>query len=205
MRVLALVGNKGGAGKTTLAINLASALNQRQPTLLLDADPQGSSLQWRDIAAEPLLEVEDGSVDLAKRLEEAVGYHYCVIDCPPSVQSAHTRSALRLSQMALIPVQPSPLDLWASVHIEAEVEQARLDNPGLRAMLVLNQVEPRTRLSQQAHAALGELGLPVARTTIRRRVAHRNAVLQGRSVLQMGSRGIEAATELQALIEELGL
>jgi chromosome partitioning protein len=102
-------------------------------------------------------------------------------------------------------VQPSPLDLWASVHIEAEIEQARQSNEQLRACLVINQAEPHTRLSRLVRDALAELSLPAAQTAIRRRVAHRNAVLQGRSVMQMGSRGAEAATEIRQLIEELGI
>jgi chromosome partitioning protein len=126
-----------------------------------------------------------------------------VVDCPPSVHSEQTQEALRLSDLAIIPVQPSPLDLWASVHIETEVNKARAANPDLRALLVINQSEPRTRLSKMASEALKELSLPAATTAIRRRVAHRNAMLQGRSVLQMGSRGAMAADEIRQLIDEL--
>lgn len=206
MRTIALVGNKGGAGKTTLAINLASGLNTIAPTVLLDADPQGSSLQWSDIAGDSqTLTVRDGHSDLAARVGEAAEFAFCVIDCPPSVHSKQTRKALRLAEYVLIPVQPSPLDLWASVHIEAEVEQAREDNPGLRALLVINQAEPNTRLSRLVREALGELSLPAVDVAIRRRVAHRNAMLEGRSVLQMGNRGAAAAQDIMQLIDELEL
>jgi len=205
MRIIALVGNKGGVGKTTLAINLASALNESAPTLLLDADPQGSSLQWKGIGGEANgLEVRDASDDLSVSLEEAGGFDFCVIDCPPSVQSSQTREALRVSELALIPVQPSPLDLWASVHIEEEVRAARSVNDKLRALLVINQMEPRTRLSRLARDVLTELNLPAANTAIRRSVAHRNAVLQGCSVMHLGSRGKAAAEEFRQLVEELG-
>ena len=204
MQVIALVGNKGGAGKTTLAINLASAFNEVAPTVLFDADPQGSSLQWSNIAGDScVLEVFDGSTRLADQIGSSTDFSYCVVDCPPSVHSKQTQDALRISDLAIIPVQPSPLDLWASVHIEAEVNKARADNPALRALLVINQSEPRTRLSRLASEALKELSLPAASTAIHRRVAHRNAILQGRSVLQMGSRGALAADEIRQLIEEL--
>lgn len=204
MQVIALVGNKGGAGKTTLAINLASAFNEVAPTILLDADPQGSSLQWSNIAGDSCtIEVFDGSTRLADQIGSSSNVSYCVVDCPPSVHSRQTQEALRISNLAIIPVQPSPLDLWASVHIETEVNKAQESNPALRALLVINQSEPRTRLSRLASEALKELSLPAASTAIHRRVAHRNAILQGRSVLQMGSRGAPAADEIRQLIDEL--
>jgi chromosome partitioning protein len=204
VQVIALVGNKGGAGKTTLAINLASAFNELATTVLLDADPQGSTLQWFNIAGdECALEVADASIGVADQVRRVQDASYCVVDCPPSVHSEQTRDALRISDLVIIPVQPSPLDLWASVHIETEVEKARAVNPDLRALLVINQSEPRTRLSRLAADALRELSLPAASTAIHRRVAHRNAILQGRSVLQMGSRGALAADEIRQLIEEL--
>jgi chromosome partitioning protein len=204
MQVIALVGNKGGAGKTTLAINLASAFSELAPTILLDADPQGSSLQWCNIAGDTAtLDVLDGSVNLADQVRSSSDLSYCVVDCPPSVHSEQTQEALRISDLVIIPVQPSPLDLWASVHIETEVNKARTANPDLRALLVINQSESRTRLSKLAAEALKELSLPAATTAIRRRVAHRNAMLEGRSVLQMGSRGAMAADEIRQLIDEL--
>ena len=204
MQVIALVGNKGGAGKTTLAINLASAFSELAPTILFDADPQGSSLQWCNIAGDTAtLDVLDGSVNLADQVRSSSDLSYCVVDCPPSVHSEQTQEALRISDLVIIPVQPSPLDLWASVHIETEVNKARTANPDLRALLVINQSESRTRLSKLAAEALKELSLPAATTAIRRRVAHRNAMLQGRSVLQMGSRGAMAADEIRQLIDEL--
>ena len=204
MHVIALVGNKGGAGKTTLAINLASAFSELAPTILFDADPQGSSLQWCNIAGDTAtLDVLDGSVNLADQVRSSSDLSYCVVDCPPSVHSEQTQEALRISDLVIIPVQPSPLDLWASVHIETEVNKARTANPDLRALLVINQSESRTRLSKLAAEALKELSLPAATTAIRRRVAHRNAMLEGRSVLQMGSRGAMAADEIRQLIDEL--
>ncbi len=205
MAVVALVGNKGGAGKTTLCVNLASALAENAPTVILDADPQRSSLQWREIAdcaeAVPVIDAVD---DLEHRVREsAPRYDFVVIDCPPSVHSNQTRAALERCDLALIPVQPSPLDLWATTHIEGEVEAARTNNPELRAVLVINQLEPRTRLSQLVRRGLSELGLPTAESAVRRRVAFRSSVLEGRSVLELGSRGKAAAEDIRELIDEV--
>lgn len=205
MPVLALVGNKGGAGKTTLCVNLASALSAHGPTVLLDADPQRSALQWRastDRAGG--VAVVDANHGLEAQIRDTrLHYEYLVIDCPPSVHALQTTQVLAVCDIALIPVQPSPLDIWATVYIESKVDEARRTNPGLRAMLVINQLEPRTKLSQLTRQALAELGLPVAATAIRRRVAYRSSVLDGRSVMDLGSRGSEAAAEISKLIQEV--
>lgn len=205
MAVIALVGNKGGAGKTTLAVNLATTLVKEGATVVFDADPQGSVLQWQSIAGpDSDLQV----IDTAKGLEEifartAGHYDHVVIDCPPSVLAPQTHAALELSDIALIPVQPSPLDLWATVHIEHAVEQARKNNLRLRALLVINQLEPRTRLSRLIHQALAELELSAAETAIRRRAVYRASVLEGKSVLDMGRNGAAAAAEIRNLISEV--
>ena len=205
MPVIALVGNKGGAGKTTLTVNLAVGLGRSSRVVILDADPQGSSAQWRTIADDetvpPVLSATDHLVaqvsDLVKQ------YDYLVVDCPPYVQAPQTLSILRLSDVALIPVQPSPLDLWASIHIEKAVAQARTNNSDLRALLVINQLEPRTTLSQLMRDALAEIKVPVADTSIRRRAVYRASAVEGRSVYAMGKRGAQAVAEMDQLIEEV--
>lgn len=205
MAVIAVVGNKGGAGKTTLAVNLAATLATNGRTVVLDADPQGSALQWQSIAAAG---AEPKVIDTASGLEEifadtTVLYEHVVIDCPPSVHAAQTHAALAVCDIALIPVQPSPLDLWATVHTEQAVEKARGSNPGIRALLVINQLEPRTRLSRLIREALAELELPAAETAIRRRAVYRASMLEGRSVLDMGRSGAAAAAEIRSLINEV--
>jgi chromosome partitioning protein len=203
--IIALVGNKGGAGKTTLAINIATVLAHSAKTALFDADPQGSSLQWRAIAedadAVPVINaIGDVRETISRRGEE---FDHIFIDCPPSVDAVQTLEALRLSDLALIPVQPSPLDLWATVHIDHAIEQTRQINPGLAALLVINQLEPRTRLSRLVRLGVAELGLPAAETAIRRRAIYRASMLEGKSVLEMGRGGQAAVEELKQLISEV--
>ena len=206
MTVIALVGNKGGAGKTTLAVNLAVALARRAGTAVLDVDPQGSALQWRafiDHDRAPPVFAPEGD-DLASQvLHLARRFAHVVVDCPPSVHAPATDAALRVVDMALIPVQPSPVDLWATVHVERAVGEARGVNPGLKAMLVINQLEPRTTLSRLMREALAELELPVAAAAIRRRAVFRNTALEGKTVYDAGRRGAAAAAELDELVTEV--
>jgi chromosome partitioning protein len=205
--IVALVSNKGGAGKTTLSMNLAAGLSRRAPTVLLDADPQGSSLQWAMIAGgsetqlEPVISAHDALEQRVAELRDR--FRYRVIDCPPSIHAPQTRTALMLADVALIPVQPSPVDLWATAHIAQVVEEVRERNRHLRAFLIVNQLESRTTLSKLIGSALGELDLPALQTTVRRRAVYRNCVLEGRSVYEMGKRGAEAVEEMEGIINEV--
>ena len=175
MPVIALVGNKGGAGKTTLSVNLAAGLAGLSSVSVVDADPQGSAHQWSVFSgADNAVAVVAGDekLDLQARnlLDE---YHYVIFDCPPSLHAQQTRVVLEFADIALIPVQPSPVDLWATVHIEEAVVRAREVNPWLHALLVINQLESRTILSRLMREVLSEIDLPVANTAIRRRAIYR--------------------------------
>ena len=205
MPIIAVVGNKGGAGKTTLSINLASGLAKQYSIAVVDADPQGSALQWRAFADHqdtiPVFEASDAIADqVAELLRD---YQYVVIDCPPSVHAPQTNAVLEFGDLALIPVQPSPVDLWATVHIEQAIERAHATNPSLQAMLVINQIETRTTLSRLVREALSAIALPVADTALRRRAVYRSSALEGKSVYEMGRRGADAVAELEQLIQEV--
>jgi len=203
--VIALVGNKGGAGKTTLAVNLAAGLARHDSVVVIDADPQGSALQWRAIAADASAPpVSMAEADLERQAIRLLqDYHCVVIDCPPSVHAPQTGAVLGFGDLALIPVQPSPMDLWASVHIEQSIEAAHKLNPALRTLMVINQLEPRTTLSRLVRDALSEIAFPVADPAVMRRAIYRASALHGKSVFDMGRRGADAAAEIDQLIQEV--
>jgi len=204
MSIIAIVGNKGGAGKTTLSVNLATGLNKRSRTAIIDADPQRSSLQWRAFSENDIVSVyaaEDALGEQAEKLKQ--DYDRIVIDCPPSVYAPQTHKALVISEHAVIPVQPSPMDLWATVHIVDAVEKAQETNPDLKPLLVINQLEPRTLLSRLVREAVEEIGVPVADAMIRRRAIFRSTALDGKSVYEAGRRGEAAVEEIEYLIQEI--
>jgi chromosome partitioning protein len=205
MPVIAFVGNKGGAGKTTLSVNLAAGLAKQTSAIVVDADPQGSAIQWNAFTdSDASISVLEARGDLNIQLNElSQEYDYIVVDCPPSVHASQTIRVLEVSDLALIPVQPSPVDLWATVHTEKAVQHARQTNTNLRAVLVINQLETRTTLSRLVRDALSEIGLPVAKTALHRRAVFRNSALEGKNVFEMGRRGIEAASEIDELIHEV--
>ena len=204
--VTAVINQKGGAGKTTLAMNLAAGLARRAQTVVIDLDPQGSSRQWASLGSAPFpatVKQIAGKWDARSLHQNYRAYRHMVLDCPPSIDSHASLQALRACDVALIPVLPSPVDLWASLRLPQEIEEARKANSSLKAYLVLNQLEPKSALSAAMHEALAEFGVPVLRATIRRRAAYRSAALEGVSVYQMGSRGGPAAAEIEAIINEV--
>lgn len=207
MTVIVLASNKGGVGKTTLAMNVAQGLSRRGRTLLIDADPQQSALQWSRVAegvSGHAVNVVAKDRPLAEKLEDARPHHrFLVIDCPPALGAAQTQEALEEADVLLVPMQPSPVDLWAGAHIAEWVRDVKQRNARLQAYIVLNQVEPHTKLWQGVSEVMGELGLPTLTTTVRRRAAFRNAALTGATVYTMGRQGREAARDIDSLITEV--
>jgi len=205
MPVFAIVGNKGGAGKTTLSVNLASGFNRDTSTALVDADPQGSSLQWRIISGnDDAVPVYQAEADLQQQIDDLQDkFNHVFIDCPPSVHAPQTDAVLKFCNAVLIPVQPSPMDLWATVHIEQAITDSLDVNPTLKSMMVINQMEVRTTMSKLVREALQQIELPVSDTAIRRRAVYRHSILYGKTVFEMGSQGRAAAEELDQLIEEI--
>lgn len=205
-QVIAVVNQKGGSGKTTLALNLAAGLGRRARTAVADADPQRSISQWiamgENESALPIsTQIDDNPDAEIARLKQ--NNRYVVVDCPPSVQGGVIQAVLGSADFVLIPVLPSPLDLWASVEMTALVKQAQQKDRALQAYLILNQVEARNSLSRSMQQAVAELDVPLLQACLERRAAYRSAAVEGRSVYDMGSRGAQAVKDIEAIIEEI--
>jgi chromosome partitioning protein len=203
---IAITNQKGGTGKTTLALNLAAGLHRRGSTLVLDTDPQGSISQWANIGdASGLPEVRHvpGDDVQAQIVGQMKMHRYLVIDCPPTIHANHVGKVLANVDMVLVPIQPSPVDLWASLAISDAVRDSKRLNPRLKAFVILNQLDVRNALSRSMHEALAELEFPTLQAGISRRAAYRNAAMEGTSVYELGNRGKVAAQEIEAIIEEI--
>ena len=205
-QIIAVINQKGGTGKTTLALNLAAGLGRRARTAVADADPQRSISQWIAMGenenALPI-STQIGVNPGAELLRLKQNNRYVVVDCPPVVQGPVIEAIMATADLVLIPVLPSPLDLWASVEMAALVNLARQKNRALQAYLILNQVETRNALSRVMQQAVAELDVPLLQASLQRRAAYRSAAVEGLSVYEMGSRGLQAVADIEAIIEEL--
>ncbi len=207
-QIIAVVNQKGGAGKSTLTMLLAGSLADRGGRVLVaDSDPQNSSLRWATAGEGFPADVEDMSGEegklhkqLRKRLDD---YDYIVIDTPPAASAPVTASSLRLAHLALVPVIPSPPDMWASLRIREAIELAREKNPDLQARIVVNQAQPNTVLAREVLAMLPEFGIPLLAAPLRQRTAYRQCAALGASLSALGSRGGIASMELDALRREV--
>ena len=204
--IIAVINQKGGTGKTTLALNLAAGLALRGPTHLVDADPQRSISQWVEMAADsaglpPVAPSGDDPFATISQLGRTNSY--VVVDCSPVIRGDVFAAVMRSVQVILIPVLPSPIDLWASVGTVAAVGEARRWNPDLRTGLVLNQMESRNALSRGMREALSEVDVPILQASMQRRAAYRSAALEGVSIYGLGKRAKAAVMDMEAIIEEV--
>ncbi len=206
--IVALLNQKGGVGKTTLALHLAGAwASQGKRVVLIDADPQGSALDWSEQRAREGLARLFGIVGLARDTlhretpELARDADHVVIDGPPRVASL-MRSALLAADLVLIPVQPSPLDGWASAEMLALLREARLYRPQLAARFVLNRCGARTVIARETAQALAEHDPPVLASVVGQRVAFAEAAQTGRLVSELDADG-PGAREIVALAADV--
>jgi chromosome partitioning protein len=206
--IVALLNQKGGVGKTTLALHLAGswALQGCRVTVI-DADPQGSALDWSEQRAKEGRPRLFGVLGLARDTlhreapEIARGADHVVIDGPPRIAGL-MRSALLASDLVLVPAQPSPFDGWASGEMLNLIREARIFRPELVARFVLNRCAARTIIARETGDALAEHDPPVLAARIGQRVAFADAARTGQLVFEVES-GHAAAREITALANEI--
>jgi chromosome partitioning protein len=200
--VIVVVGNqKGGVGKTTIAIHLAAAWAKRHRVLLVDADPQQAAVAW--LADPGPLEVASYTAEsgLGAFLEAQAPRHDAVlVDTPPGL-GAPLREALRVADLLLVPLQPSPVDVRA-VRLTLELAQV-LRGRKLDVRLVLSRVVTGSILGRTVREALEPYGVPVARTALTQRLVVQMAAAMGRPVFSYAADSL-AADEYQQLAREMG-
>jgi chromosome partitioning protein len=206
--IVALLNQKGGVGKTTLALHLAGAwARQGGRVTVIDADPQGSALDWSEQRAKEGGPRLFGVLGLARDTlhreapEIARGVDHVVIDGPPRIAGL-MRSALLAADLVLVPAQPSPFDGWASGEMLNLIREARIFRPELLARFVLNRCAARTIIARETGDALAEHDPPVLGARIGQRVAFADAALTGQLVFEVES-GAAAAREITALCAEI--
>lgn len=196
MRTVAIVCRKGGAGKTTIAVHLATAAEQAgRRSAILDLDPQASAAGWFDIRAAARPEVH---VCLPHRLSHGLvtvaDCDLAIIDTAPHAESG-ALAAARAADLVIVPCRPALFDLQA---LSAAIDIANI--AGTPALAVLNAIPPRGKAAEQARAALSSWGIDVAGPMLTQRQAFVHALARGEAASEFEPGG-KASAEIAALLD----
>ena len=203
--VVTIAQQKGGAGKTTLAAHLAVAwAGQKLRVAVIDIDPQASLAAWHALREERLGKGKTGldfaaiaGWRVAAEIERRARDHDIVlVDSPPHA-ATEARLVVRAANLLLVPVQPSPMDLWAT---RPTLDLARQEKTPV--LLLLNRVPPRAKLADAVIAKLGAIGAAIAAARIGNRVALASALMEGRGITEAAPSG-RAAEEVRAAAAEI--
>jgi chromosome partitioning protein len=206
--IISVINQKGGVGKTTLALSLAAAFADRNlRVLLVDADPQGSALDWIAVRGE---EASFAAVGIPKPIlhlelpKMSKDFDHIVIDGPPRIYEV-ARSAVMASDVVLVPVLPSQFDVWAAEETVKLLEECatykQQRKKQLKAAFVVNRRIANTAIGRDVAKALKKYTLPVLQSTISQRVAFAESA-RGRTILEI-DRDSPASKEIQSLAKEV--
>lgn len=210
-KIIAVANQKGGSGKTTVSMQMAGAIARRgSKVLVVDADPQGTATRWAASAEDEhpfpasVIGLSAASAKVHREVKKFIDdYDYIVIDCPPAADSPVPQSALLIADLVLVPIIPSPLDMWAAVGIRQVIANVSDLNEGLKARLVLNQCQPNTTLAQETLEVLPEFGIELAKAQLRHRQVYRQSAVFGQTVHDFGGKASSAIKEVENLITEV--
>ena len=204
-KIITVAQHKGGAGKTTLVAHLAVALAEMKKSVgLIDMDPQQSLSIWHRVREKYFTDAPSAlslsRVDqLALRWEaqkQAEAHDIVLIDTPPHAEE-EARAAVRSADIVVLPVQPSPMDVWAVLPSLSLAEKA-----GKPALIVLNRVPPRAKLTDALLPVVKQLEGALARTRIGNRTLLASALNEGRGVTEAKANSV-AAREIHRLAKEV--
>ena len=204
MKVIAVLNQKGGSGKTTIATHLARAILLKGfSVLLVDSDPQGSSRDWAAVNEEnpvPVVGIDRPTIE--RDLKRIAEKDYVIIDGAPQAADLAI-SAIKASDIIIIPVQPSPYDIWATSDLVDLVKQRiEMTDGKLKAVFVVSRTIKGTKIGKEISVALSDYGLPVLETSITQRVIYPTSASMGSSVLDEEPTG-EASKEINNLTNEI--
>ncbi len=204
MPIIAILNPKGGSGKTTITTNLSRALHERgHKVLIVDSDPQGSARDWH--AADennplPLVAL-DRANNVKSLAEVARAYDFVVIDGAAKLEDM-IAATIKIADVVLIPVTPSPYDLWAAADLVDFIKARREITDGKpKASFIISRAIAGTRLGDEISGALADHELHVFDTHIVQRQAYPQTASEGGTVFE--SRNTDAMREINALADEV--
>jgi chromosome partitioning protein len=206
-KTIGVIQVKGGAGRSTLATNLAGELSKVGKTVLIDGDmPQGTSASWYAVrqqagkAGNLVSDTAANHAELVTKAGQYKGFDYIVLDGPPRIAEM-TRAILMLSDICLIPVGASVAEIWATADVLTIIEQAKKVRP-IDARMIWTRHRSFTNLAKElTEQAKAELGLPTLKTAMALRVAYTEALGAGLTVAELPD--VNARFEMRELVAEI--
>lgn len=205
MRVISIVNQKGGVGKSTITINLARAIQLDGASIaVIDCDPQGTTTDWGALNIKqekgPFFPVHHYHIkDLPNRLTEFKDYDCVVIDGAPRLEELSV-AIIKVSDVILIPVQPSPFDVWASISFVELIKERQKVKPDLKAAFIVNRQKPNTNAIRDVRLALEEIGIAVLESGINDRIAYAKTLGNGLTVFEYAGK---SSNEIKNIANEI--
>lgn len=210
-KIISIINQKGGCGKTTIAMNLAAttAVRHKMKVLVVDGDGQASATKWASCAPDDsqypcsVISLAHSGNKAHRTIATLINdYDLIIIDCPPSTEAGFNASALLISDLAIVPVKPSSTDLWAIDGIIKLINAASSTNEKLKTRILPNMCEPNKRLSKSIiNYCTNDEYIEVLDSRINNRSIYGEVALSGGNAYE--SNNSKAKNELALLTDEV--
>ncbi|MCX8515044.1 MAG: AAA family ATPase [Burkholderiales bacterium] len=206
-KIIVITNQKGGCGKTTVTMNLVPAFVKNGfKVLIVDGDPQGTATRWASAASDnnpypaPVIGLSNTNDKAHNEIKKHIhNYDYIIVDCPPAADSEFSQSALLVADLALVPIKPTPPDLWAAVGIKKVINSVLVQNENLISKLVISMRQTNS-MNNEVLSILKDFGIEMLNSNIFQRTAYTQASL-GTSVLHL--KDPKAIAEISGLYAEI--
>lgn len=200
-KILVVTNGKGGVGKTTTAVSLATLLAEKFKVLLVDADPQGSATWWSERGSMPYELSQESDANQLQNLQRITGYGVIVVDTPPALRSEALMTVVRNADYVILPTPPAPMDLTVLI----ETVREAVAPLGVPYRVLLTRVDPRSlNKALDAQQALLRANIPSFNAFIRAYTAHEQAALDAVSITQIkGKMAREGEGDYRRVLDEL--
>ena len=201
--IVSFLNQKGGVGKTTLAINAAGFYSsQRKSVLLVDADPQGTTTRWaeiRDSMDFPVVHLSRKNMS-GEIVTLASNYERVVIDGPPRAESL-SRAVVIASDLVVLPIEPSGASDWASQVTIQQIQEAREYKGELKAIFMISRAISRTVIGNAIREHVADAGIPILKSAVVNRVAFAEALTMGKTIFEWAPKSAAARDITQTMNE----
>lgn len=212
-KIIVVSNQKGGAGKTTVTMQLAGGFSLNgSKVLVVDGDPQETAMRWSAAAMDDtpfpasVISLSAAGDKIHREIKNFINvYDIIIFDCPPAAESNVAQSALLVADMCIVPVLPSPPDIWASVAIKEAINKAMVINEEIKSRILVNQYQQNVSLMKEIVPLLDHFNIPLFKASWGQRIAYKESAASGQSVHALGTKAKQSIDEVNKVIKEIKL